>query len=117
VTGRSSHRRSRPQRGGVLLQTNDQWPGGRHQTVLAELGVVDVQHALDQVNVPHAQAQCLFETKAASVQHAQQLWQDDVAQVCRRHRLDPVRGVEQAADFLVRQHARQERLRLLGAAP
>jgi len=39
-----------------------------------------------------------------------------VAQVCRRHRLDPVNGVEQTADFLVRQHACQERLRFLGAA-
>lgn len=84
------------------MQTNDQWSGGWHQTVLAELGVIDVEHALDQINVPNAQAQCLFETKAASVQHAQQFWQDEVAQVCERPRLNLVRGVKQAADFVVR---------------
>ena len=39
--------RTRPQRGRVLLQTNDQGPGRRHQAVLAELGVVDAQHPLD----------------------------------------------------------------------
>jgi hypothetical protein len=66
-----------------------------------------MQHALDQVNVPNAQTQCLFETEAASVQHAQQLWQDEVAQVCRRARLNPVRCVEQAADFVVRQDAQR----------
>ena len=60
----------------IRLQTPDEWQGGRHMAILAELAVADGQDAAVEVDVGDPQLQHFADSEAAAVEQPENLRHD-----------------------------------------